>query len=741
MTRKRTAKRKPKRVPRASPNLAWLKWLREQGILGVLVLALAVVTMVGLFQRTSGTLIDWWSLLILRALGWGSYVVTLAAAAIGVLLTIGKLPDRRAMPWRSLAGAEIAFLTLLGLVHLLFAAEDPWAAARDGLGGGYIGAALSSVPAELLGAWLAGILLAAILLASLTVAAGLSIQEGLEWLEEGALATAGWVENALKQLAPRPAPPGSTTAGPARSIPRQARPVPPTGPVAASSGAPATSSTEPAASPARPSSRPRRAGREKIALPPLDLLDPPADASFDEADIRQKAQIIEETLAQFEVPARVIEVNRGPMVTQFGVEPGYVTRRGQDGEEMERKIRVSKIASLSNDLALALAAAPIRIEAPVPGRSIVGIEVPNDQVSTVSIRQVMSSKAFQRHKSNLTMALGSGVDGQAIVADLSRMPHLLIAGATGTGKSVCINAIATSLLYQNTPLTLRLVMIDPKRVELTRYDGLPHLYGQVEFDVERVVGVLRWLVVEMQARYKRLSQVGARHVREYNRRWQVGSSEYMPNIVVLIDELADLMFFSPEEVEKSICRLAQMARATGIHLVLATQRPSVDVVTGLIKANFPARISFAVSSGVDSRVILDTVGAETLLGKGDMLYMSPASSKLVRVQGSFISDAEMERVCQYWQAWAVAYGWEEEPAPWSAFLETEEGGDDLLKRAIEIVRRQGSASASMLQRRMHIGYPRAARLIDELEERGIVGPAESGGKSRTVHAPQGEEKA
>jgi S-DNA-T family DNA segregation ATPase FtsK/SpoIIIE len=323
-----------------------------------------------------------------------------------------------------------------------------------------------------------------------------------------------------------------------------------------------------------------------------------------------------------------------------------------------------------------------------------------------------------------------------VVADLSQMPHLLIAGATGSGKSVCVNAIAACLLFQNAPLTLRLVMIDPKRVELARYNGLPHLYGQVEYDVERVVGVLRWLVIEMQERYKRLSQAGARHVKDYNRRWQAGSSEYMPHIVVLIDELADLMFFSPDEVERSICRLAQMARATGIHLVLATQRPSVDVVTGLIKANFPARISFAVSSGVDSRVILDAVGAETLLGQGDMLFMSPSASGLVRVQGSFVSDPELERVRQYWAQWADENGWPAEPTPWSAFLEEGEQSDDLLERAIEIVRQQGSASASMLQRRMRIGYPRAARLIDELEQMGVVGPAESGGRPREVIAPE-----
>jgi S-DNA-T family DNA segregation ATPase FtsK/SpoIIIE len=278
-------------------------------------------------------------------------------------------------------------------------------------------------------------------------------------------------------------------------------------------------------------------------------------------------------------------------------------------------------------------------------------------------------------------------------------------------------------------------MIDPKRVELINYNGLPHLYGRVEVDVERVIGVLQWLVNEMQARYQKLADVGARHIDEYNKKWKVGSSEYMPRIVVLIDELADLMFFAPEEVEKSICRLAQMARATGMHLVLATQRPSVDVVTGLIKANFPARIAFAVSTGTDSRVILDGMGAETLLGKGDMLYMSPESSKLVRIQGSYVNDKESARLIEYWIDWADEQEWEQESPPWEHLVGQQvEGGDALLSKAIEIVRQQGSASASMLQRRMHIGYPRAASLIDDMEARGIIGPAEKGGRPRKVIA-------
>jgi S-DNA-T family DNA segregation ATPase FtsK/SpoIIIE len=510
-----------------------------------------------------------------------------------------------------------------------------------------------------------------------------------------------------------------------------------------------------AAFPGEPSRKRRRARQAKIVLPSLDLLEDPDEAAFDEADLQTKAKVIEETLESFGVPAKVVEINWGPRVTQFGVEPGYIIRRGQGGEETERKIRVAKIASLGNDLALALAAAPVRIEAPVPGRSIVGIEVPNSQVSTVALRTVMASTGFRKIKSKLRLGLGEGVAGVPIAADLAKMPHLLIAGATGTGKSVCINAIATCLLLQNSPFTLRLIMIDPKRVELLGYDGVPHLFGRVESDPKRVVGMLRWLVRVMEKRYQRLAEAGARHVDDYNRHWRVGSSEYLPRIAVLLDELADLMFFAPDEVEHSIIRLAQMARATGIHLIIATQRPSVDVVTGLIKANFPARLGFAVTSNTDSRVILDAVGAETLLGKGDLLFMSPNASGLVRIQGSWVSDAEVARVVQHWKEWYVEQEpvlyveGEEEPfpatgeAPWEQTLVAprQEERDELLQQAIGIVRAQGQASASLLQRRMHIGYPRASRLIDEMHQLGIVGPPETGGRPRRVLELAGEATA
>lgn len=764
MTKKATPK--TKRQERVPPDLkAWVGDLYQRGILGVLVLALSVVTLLGLLEVTSGVVGDWWSGLLRRIFGWGSYGVVLAGFVIGGLLTVHKMPDPKSGRWHMVIGLEIVFLALLGLTHLLFASKTPWEAARAGWGGGFTGAVFSAVLNEYLGPVPTALVLGILLGWGLIVLSGRSFIEWVDQAEEGLYRARLWLGRALTHLASL-GPLGSNTeengtshepvvvwgggaktAAPAVDL----RSVQATKRLESFADEPETASLADAENAPERKRRPKR--QAKIILPSLDLLQDPDEAAFDQADLQAKAQVIEETLESFGVPAKVVEINWGPRVTQFGVEPGYIIRRGQGGEETERKIRVAKIASLGNDLALALAAAPVRIEAPVPGRSIVGIEVPNSQVSTVSLRSVMSSTAFRRNKSRLRLALGEGVAGAPVVADLARMPHLLIAGATGTGKSVCINAIATCLLLQNSPFTLRLVMIDPKRVELLGYNGVPHLYGPVESDSERVVGVLRWLVRVMEKRYQRLAQAGARHLVDYNRHWRVGSSEYLPRIVVLLDELADLMFFAPDEVEHSIIRLAQMARATGIHLVIATQRPSVDVVTGLIKANFPARLGFAVTSNTDSRVILDAVGAETLLGKGDLLYMSPNSSGLVRIQGSWVSDDEVARIVDHWKTWYV----EQEPllyvegrqepypatgeAPWEQVLAAprEEERDALLQQAIEIVQAQGQASASLLQRRMHIGYPRASRLIDEMHELGIVGPPESGGRPRSVFELAGEQ--
>jgi len=467
-------------------------------------------------------------------------------------------------------------------------------------------------------------------------------------------------------------------------------------------------------------------------LPPLELLHPDRSLEFGDANADYRAEVIEQTLGEFGVPVRVVDVKRGPTVTQFAVQPLTIPRRRANGQIYERKVSVRRIVALSRDLALALAAAPIRIEAPVPGYPYVGIEVPNEKVSLVALRGVLESPEFLRlaAKSNLAIAVGRGVSGEPVVADLALMPHLLIAGATGSGKSVCIHSIVTCLLLHNTPETLRLLMMDPKMVELPAYSGIPHLLAPVVVELEQAVGALAWLTLQMDERYRQFYAVGARSIEDYNRLARRRRNlEPMPNIVLVIDELADMMMVAPDEVERSICRLAQMARATGIHLVIATQRPSVDVVTGLIKANFPARIAFAVTSQVDSRVILDRPGAERLLGRGDMLFMAPEASSLVRAQGCFVSAREISAVANFWRKQA---GPAQERYPWEGLLEQAEQGDELFDEAVELIRGYDRVSASLLQRKLHIGFPRAARLMELLEEEVFVGPDEGGGRGREV---------
>lgn len=504
-------------------------------------------------------------------------------------------------------------------------------------------------------------------------------------------------------------------------------------------------------------------------LPDIELLNPPEPSTNRKHDNAARAQLIVDTLASFGVDATVVEINEGPTVTQFGIEPGWEIRYkevpikdergkpiiGPDGRpKTERievgrtRVRVNRITALQNDLALALAAPSLRIEAPVPGRAIVGIEVPNDSTSVVTLRGVMESKEFKTlaRKSKLALALGRGVAGTPVVADLAEMPHLLIAGATGSGKSVCLNAIITCLMMNATPDEVRFVMIDPKRVELAAFRGIPHLaFSEIVVDVDKVVGALQAVVSEMEARYKKFAELAVRNIQAYNRHPRV--LRKLPYWVVIIDELADLMMAAPFEVEKLICRLAQLARATGIHLVVATQRPSVDVVTGLIKANFPTRIAFAVTSQVDSRTILDMAGAEKLLGRGDMLYLPRDAAKPVRLQGVYVSDAEIERVVAFWkdERFADLVPERADALLEEALIQRNAGDEDFdvaeddpyLEQARDLAAQHRRISPSMLQRRLNIGYVKAAQLIERLEREGIVGPREEGESRRVLIHDEG----
>ncbi|MEN8614138.1 DNA translocase FtsK [Dehalogenimonas sp. THU2] len=471
-------------------------------------------------------------------------------------------------------------------------------------------------------------------------------------------------------------------------------------------------------------------------LPPVEILDYTPEIEYGEADNQLRARLIEDALRSYGVDGSVVQINAGPTVTQFGVEPGWDRRtkelkeKDKDGNVVTRqvetgrtRVKVDRISSLANDLSLALAAPSIRIEAPIPGKSLVGIEVPNTLLGSVSMRTVIETTAFQKLKAKapLALALGKGAGGEAVVGDLAKMPHLLIAGATGSGKTVCLNAIICCILMNNTPSEVKFIMIDPKRVELTPYNSMPHLAAPVIVDVDKAIGALKWLAGEMDRRYKQMASVAARNIDAYHKKPGV---ERMPYLVLVIDELADLMMAGFDDVEHLLCRLAQMARAVGIHLVVATQRPSVDVITGLIKANFPTRISFAVTSQVDSRTILDAVGAEKLLGRGDMLYMPTDAAKPKRLQGCYVSDLETERLVYFWNG--------QQPEAQAPMLKVEElaaatqmvtGGSDkkqqqdsLFETAMNLAQETGTISASFLQRKLHIGYPRAARLADEVKE-------------------------
>jgi len=505
-------------------------------------------------------------------------------------------------------------------------------------------------------------------------------------------------------------------------------------------------------------------------LPPIDILEKSPEIVLSQADNTRRGRLIEEALESYGVEAKVVQINTGPTVTQFGVEPGWDRRtkefreKDKDGhtkvrqEEVSKiRVKVERINSLANDLALALAAPSIRIEAPIPGQSLVGIEVPNTVSTSVTLRGVIETSSFQKaqSKTRLAIALGKGAGGEAVAADLTRMPHLLIAGATGSGKTVCLNTIICSILLNNTPFDARLVLIDPKRVELTSFDGIPHLSSPVIVEAEKAVEALRWLNQEMDRRYQKLQGAAARSIDTFNKTRQ--GEQKLPYLILVIDELADLMMLGGDEVERILCRLAQLARAVGIHLVVATQRPSVDVITGLIKANFPTRISFAVTSQVDSRTILDGAGAEKLLGKGDMLFMPTEAAKPKRLQGCYVSDAEIERLVYFWcnqRKDAPSLKIDATPAPPLAKPPTSgrgsasgrpltagPGGEDpLMEEARMIAAEHPQYSASFLQRKLRIGHNRAANIADNLQQEGLglENPAYGGTKDDEEEEEEGE---
>ncbi|MGD8813355.1 MAG: DNA translocase FtsK 4TM domain-containing protein [Anaerolineales bacterium] len=689
--------------------------------LTALLLAVAtLVTFLALTGLTQGRLVDRWAALLWRWLGWGAGLVPVVFAAAAILLFLRRIGRSWEMPWARLIGLEFAFTGVLGFFSVLDGVS--LTGADQGRGGGLVGWVVAKLLGDLLGGWGSTIVLVLITL----LAAIYSMGPFVLTLRDS------WRQFALqrKSVSPSKQPSPSITEPSKREDQRSAQPKTTKKHLPREYRKDFRLQETVKDEPAKPQARDKR-------LPSLELLDQGEPASITAKEINQAAGLIEKTLADFGLPVSVLDFRTGPTVTQFAVEPGYIEQVGANGEARKHKVRVSQIVALADDLALALSAPRLRIEAPVPGHPYVGIEVPNRRSSIVRLRPILESAAFQAVDSPLAICLGRDVAGKAVTADLIAMPHLLIAGTTGSGKSVCIVSLAACLIANNTPDDLRLVLIDPKMVELVRFNGLPHLLGKVETELDRISSVLRWCTKEMDQRYRLLEEARARDIDDYNKRIRRKRNvQRMPRIVIMIDELADLMMMAPDQTERTLVRLAQMARATGIHLVLATQRPSTDILTGLIKANCPARISFATASGVDSRVILDGPGAETLLGRGDMLYLSPEAAAPARLQGVFVSDREVEALVDYWRQEAqVEAGEPLDPAPWEEMVVRQEAlqdRDEILERAIALVKQSGQASASMLQRRLRIGYPRAARLMDELEELGVIGRPQSGGRTREV---------
>jgi S-DNA-T family DNA segregation ATPase FtsK/SpoIIIE len=775
-------------------------------ILGIGTILITFILVLSLLSPNQGRLTTALAQLMWRAFGWGGVVVPIITGGFGLYLVLWGMEQPPEPPIYRVAGAGLLFLTFEAFASMSQAMvdnglNDVWVVAQAQRGGGYFGGAVAYVLMGAIGELGAIFTLVVLGLVATILVSGFTRGDIGYFLRDLARRRADG--KSLRQ----PAAGRKIVVNPGRSSRSASSPPEQMQPrlIRETMDEAAIPETEQKPEPKRSRRKPSRR-REPAApvaeeaptvptpiflgnmsrqasrswtLPSLsEMLAPGSEQDLNSATIREQVEIIEHTLDSFGAPATVVEINQGPAITQFGVEPNFIEQRSGK----RTKVKVGKIASLADDLALALAAQSIRIQAPVPGKGYVGIEVPNVQKALVSLRDVIESHKFQQIKSPLRIGLGQNVAGQPIAADLASMPHLLIAGTTGSGKSVCVNSIIACLLLQNTPDDLRLVMVDPKRVELTGYNGIPHLAAPVVVEMDRVIGTLQWAMREMESRYKQFSEIGARNIDDYNKKVRRKKDvDKMFHIVIVIDELADLMMLSPEDTERGVTRLAQMARATGIHMVIATQRPSVDVVTGLIKANFPARIAFAVASSTDSRVILDTTGAERLLGQGDMLFQSPDAAAPVRLQGCYVSDRELKELIEYWKkarrfsivpaessviprSEAVAAeesGKESEAAPiveeppqptqataqaqplWEELQQAEERAkfeDELMPEAIAMVRKLNKASTSLLQRRFRIGYTRAARLIDSMEEVGIIGPPTGTSKAREVLPWENEEQ-
>lgn len=705
----------------------------SRGIISVLLFALAVIISLSFFDKAGdlGVFLDEWLLSSL----FGSMRYAVPAVILYFMWSLHRDTSEDEGTPTHTAGAMLFFLTLSSLMHLGFSPDDMWNEALNGHGGGIFGMAAWPLKTYL------GSIASVVLLISFAAVSLILLfkTRALDWLMVHKKIFAGfsWIGRGVRSAFIRVpnSSPVVRIAGEYAEDDEEEEEYEETTPLQKKTFAVSSAyddeedgededeeeyeeeeETSTVSSDGAPDWTKNVIIRD---LPQVNLLTSKKSKPTS-GDIQSNAQMIQDTLRQFNIDVEMGEIRVGPTVTQYSLKPS-------------KGVKLSRITGLSNDLALALAAHPIRIEAPIPGQALVGIEVPNQKTAMVTLKELLESKEYTGREHNMMMALGKDVGGKIWMADLPKMPHLLVAGTTGSGKTVCVNTILLSLLYQNTAETLRLIMVDPKRVELTLYNGIPHLLTPVITNASQTVNALKWAIGEMERRFEVLAAAGNRDITSYNK---LHPEAKLPYIVFVIDELADLMATSGNEVEAGIIRIAQMARAVGIHLIVATQRPSVDVITGLMKANIPARIAFSVASVTDSRTILDTPGAEKLLGRGDMLFSTAALSKPVRLQGAYVTEDEMKNVVEYLKG-------DEEPVYDTSIIEKPKSGggsmfggpgedqDAMIEEAKQAILDAGKASASFLQRRLKVGYARAARILDELEEMGFIGPAD-GAKPREI---------
>jgi DNA segregation ATPase FtsK/SpoIIIE, S-DNA-T family len=744
-----------KRSSSISSKLRKISKERKTDILGVFLLILGVVTLLGFWGRTEGDFTEWILLFLSWIAGMGAILFPLVLLLNGFWIVFRNEKKFRIPSLERLLGIVFLYLNVLAWMHWFDGGG--WETAKNGGGGGYVGAVFERLFVVALGDWGAFVVLLAWTLIALAFIFDVSIPDLFKNATQNVSKTGKYIKDKAETIS-KPVKNSSsvnseekisfTNGGtqPEGFSPIQKKKI------NFSRSKKSEVRQDKTKTEKKETGLPDGVTIERVyhsaenaikwELPEVDqILNPISKAIVSDNLDQERAQIIEETLKSFDAPGHVVKIHRGPTFTQFGIEPDFIeTRKGK------MRVRINKITSLTDDLALAMAAPRIRVQAPVPGRKYIGIEVPNAEAELVTLREGMQSKSFSRSKAFLRFVLGKDVAGKPVTVDLATMPHLLIAGTTGSGKSVCINAILCCLLMNRTPSQLRFVMVDPKRVELTGYNGIPHLLTPVIVDTDKVVGTLQWMSREMDSRYKKFSEVGARNIDDFNSR----QPNKLPYIIVVIDELADLMMMAPEETERNLNRLAQLARATGIHVIIATQRPSVDVITGMIKANFPARLSFKVVSGIDSRVVLDQPGAERLIGLGDMLFQAPDAPSPKRLQGVFVANSEIRKLVDFWKRQAQAlvpsqsktHQSEDKPRaeiPSATLTQTplfdemlHPDEDPLLNKAIAIIRKEERASISMLQRKLRVGYTRAARMIDRLEEREIISKPEGASSAREV---------